>query len=166
MYYAWFDANTWGSGKLGAQPIAAYSSADRATIDRQVTQAKQAGIDGFALDWWGPGNPTDTNLQTLLAVAQAHGFHVTIVLDLNSPFIHNPSDTTGFLTYAARYFGNPAWFRYGGKPVVEFYGIRAYGTATWAAVNRDLGGCPLSGGSHARGDLDRRRGSIRVSERF
>jgi hypothetical protein len=134
MYYAWYDANTWDGGKLVDQPVAPYISADRATIDRQVSLAQQAGIDGFALDWLGPGNPTDTNLQALLAVAQARGFHVTIVLDLNSPFIHNPGDATNSLTYASRYFGSPAWFRYGGKPVVEFYGIRAYDTATWGAV--------------------------------
>ncbi|HVB96591.1 MAG TPA: hypothetical protein VNG11_02555, partial [Chloroflexota bacterium] len=113
MYYAWYDNNTWGSGKLSDQPAVPYVSADRSTIDRQVTEAQSAGIDGFELDWWGPGNPTDTNLQTLLSVAGQHGFKVTVDFDLNSPFIHNPGDVTNNLEYLKRYFSDPAWFQYG-----------------------------------------------------
>src|SRR5579884_3750904 len=134
MYYAWFDNNTWGSGKLSDQPVSPYVSADRGTIDRQVTQAQSAGIDGFELDWWGPGNPTDSNLQTLLSVAGAHGFKVTADFDLNSPFVHNAGDATNALNYLKRYFGDPSWFRFNGKPVVVFYGIRAYDLGTWAAI--------------------------------
>jgi len=134
MYYAWYDNNTWGSGKLSDQPAVPYVSADRSTIDRQVTEAQSAGIDGFELDWWGPGNPTDTNLQTLLSVAGQHGFKVTVDFDLNSPFIHNPGDVTNNLEYLKRYFSDPAWFQYGGKPVVVFYGIRAYDLGTWGAI--------------------------------
>lgn len=134
MYYAWYDNNTWGSGKLSDQPVTPYVSADRATIERQVTQAQSAGIDGFELDWWGPGNPTDTNLQTLLSVANEHGFKVTADVDMNSPFIHNPGDVTNELVYLQRYFGNPAWFHFQGKPVVVFYGNRKYDVATWGAI--------------------------------
>lgn len=134
MYYAWYDANTWGSGKLSDQPTAPYLSADRGTIERQVAEAQSAGIDGFELNWWGPGNPTDSNLQTLLAVAGAHGFQVTADFDLNSPFVHNPGDATNVLRYLTRYFADPAWFRINGKPVVVFYGIRAYDLGTWGAI--------------------------------
>jgi hypothetical protein len=134
MYYAWYDNNTWGSGKLSDQPAVPYVSADRGAIERQVTQAQSAGIDGFELDWWGPGNPTDTNLQTLLSVANAHGFKVTADFDLNSPFVHNPGDATNALNYLKRYFGDPAWFRFNGKPVVIFYGIRRFDLGTWGAI--------------------------------
>ena len=81
MYYAWFDDNSWGPSKTAFQPSQPYSSADRGTIERQVGQAQGAGIDGFELDWWGPGNPTDSNLQTLLSVAGEHGFDVTVDFD-------------------------------------------------------------------------------------
>src|SRR2546423_9555732 len=69
-YYAWFDQNTWASGKPSDLPAQPYMSSDRKTIERQVDQARAAGIDGFVLNWWGPDNPTDTNLQTLLDVAK------------------------------------------------------------------------------------------------
>ncbi|MGH2461535.1 MAG: endo-1,3-alpha-glucanase family glycosylhydrolase, partial [Chloroflexota bacterium] len=134
MYYAWYDNNTWGSGKLSDQPATPYVSADRGTIERQVTQAQSAGIDGFEPDWWGPGNPTDSNLQTLLSVAGAHGFKVTVDVDMNSPFIHNPGDVTNELNYLKRYFSDPSWFQFNGKPVVVFYGNRQYDVGSWGAI--------------------------------
>jgi hypothetical protein len=134
MYYAWFDSNSWGPSKTSFQPSQPYSSADRGTIERQVGQAQGAGIDAFELDWWGPGNQTDSNLQTLLSVASQHGFGVTVDFDLNSPFIHSTGDTINNLNYLKRYFGNPAWFQMGGKPVVVFFGIHAYDVATWGAI--------------------------------
>jgi hypothetical protein len=138
QYYAWFDANSWGPTKTPDQPQTPYSSADRGTIDRQVSQAQQAGIDAFELDWWGPGNPTDSNLQTLLSVANSRGFKVSLTLDLNSPFIHNSGDLVNSLRYATRYFGNNAWFHYNGKPFLAFYGNRNYDVGTWSWVRSQV----------------------------
>lgn len=138
-YYAWFDGNTWGSGQLTDQPAALYSSADRGAIERQVAQAQSAGIDGFTLDWWGPGNPTDSNLQALLSVAKAKGFKVTVDVDLNSPFLNSSGDVTHALSYLKRYFGDPAWFKYNRRPVVSFYGIRKYDVGTWASIRGAAG---------------------------
>ena len=133
-YYAWFDGNTWTSGKSVDMPAQNYSSADRATIERHVAQAQSAGIDAFVLNWWGPDNPTDSNLQTLLTVAKAKGFKVTVDVDLNSPFWGNPGDVTNAIKYLNRYLGDAAWFRHNGKPVVSFYGNRKYDVGTWGAI--------------------------------
>ncbi len=138
QYYAWFDSSSWGPGKTSDVPQPPYSSADRGTIDRQVSQAQAAGIDGFELDWWGPNNPTDSNLQTLLSVASTRNFKVTLVMDLNSPFIHNSGDLVNTLRYATRYFGNGAWFRHDGKPFIGFYGTRKYDVATWSWVRSQV----------------------------
>lgn len=134
MYYDWYDMKTWTSGTTSDQPVAPYVSADRATIERQVTEAQGAGIEGFEVNWWGPGNQTDTNLQTLLSVAGSHGFKVTIDFDLNSPFVHNAGDVTNDLLYAKRYFNDPSWFKYNGKPYFVFYGTRKYDVSTWGAI--------------------------------
>ena len=138
MYYAWYDGNSWGPGRMSDYPVSNYSSADRGTIERQVAQAQGAGIDGFELDWYGPGNPTDSNLQTLLSVANAHGFKVTVDFDLTSPFIHNPGDATNFLKYVTRYYSNPAWLHLNGKPVLVFYHTRAYDVGTWSAIRAQV----------------------------
>src|SRR5579883_957679 len=134
MYYAWYDQNTWGSGKLSDQPVSPYISADRSTIERQVTQAQSAGIDGFALNWWGPGNPTDTNLQTLLSVAAATNFKVTVDVDMNSPFWSGPDDVSAALGYLRRYYDQPAWLHVDGRPAISFYAIRKMDVATWGSI--------------------------------
>jgi hypothetical protein len=134
MYYDWYDMNTWTSGTTSDQPVTPYVSADRATIERQVTQAQGVGIDGFEVNWWGPGNQTDTNLQTLLAVARSHGFKVTADFDLNSPFVHSADDVANDLKYLQRYYSDPSWFRYNGKPYVVFYGTRKYDVSTWGTI--------------------------------
>jgi hypothetical protein len=138
MYYAWFDGNSWDPGHLSDLPQQTYSSADRGTIERHVQQAKGAGIDAFELNWWGPGNPTDTNLQTLLSVAKAHDFKVTVDFDLNSPFINGTGDIINTLNYLKRYFGEQSWLHYEGKPVVVFYGIRKHSVATWASIRNQV----------------------------
>ena len=138
MYYAWYDRNTWTSGKTADQPTTPYESADRATIERQVSQAKSVGIDGFELNWLGPNNPTDSNLKTLLAVAQSQGFKATADFDLNSPLGQSAGDVTNSLNYLKRYFADPAWFRFHGRPFVVFFGIRKYDVATWAAIRNQV----------------------------
>ena len=138
MYYAWYDMNTWTSGKTSDQPVAPYVSADRSTIERQVTQAQSLGINGFELNWWGPGNQTDTNLQTLLSVAGAHGFKVTVDFDLNSPSVHNAGDITNALKYLKHYFADPSWFRYNGKPYVVFFGTRKFDVNTWGTILHEV----------------------------
>ena len=137
MYYAWFDGNSWDPARLSALPAMPYNSDDRATIERHVRQAQSAGIDAFDLNWWGQGNRTDANLETLLLVAGGLGFQVTVDFDMNSPLVRNPGDVVNNLRYLTRYFGNGAWLRYDGKPVVVFYGIRKYDVGTWRAIRAD-----------------------------
>ena len=138
MYYAWYDDQTWTSGRTADLPTTLYRSADRATIERHVAQAKSVGIDGFELNWWGPGNQTDTNLQTLLSVAGQQGFRVTADFDLNAPVGNTPANVATTLAYLQRYYADPSWFRYGGKPMVVFYGIRKFDVGTWAAIRQQV----------------------------
>ncbi|HEX5417602.1 MAG TPA: endo-1,3-alpha-glucanase family glycosylhydrolase, partial [Chloroflexota bacterium] len=135
MYYDWYDAKSWNS-TLSDQPVAPYVSADRATIERQVTQAQSVGIDGFEVNWWGPNNQTDTNLQTLLSVARAHNFKVTVDFDLNSPFVTNNDQLTADIKYLSRYYADPAWFHYQGKPFIVFYGVSRQPVAAWATIRQ------------------------------
>ena len=138
MYYAWFDQNSWNPSQLSDMPATPYVSADRSAIERHVRQAQSAGVDVFALNWWGPNNPTDGNLQALLSVASQLGFKVTVDFDMNSPFVHNTDDVVNYLRHASQYFGNAAWFHYDGKPVVVFYGIRKYDVGTWAGIRNQV----------------------------
>lgn len=133
-YYAWFDQNSWDPARLSDMPVARYISADRPTMERQVREAKSAGIDVFSLNWYGPNNPTDSNLQTLLSVAAANNFTVSADMDMTSPLINNPGDVVNCLNYLKRYFSDGSWLRYSGKPVFFFYATRKYDVETWANI--------------------------------
>jgi len=137
MYYDWYDQNSWNN-TLSDQPVAPYVSADPATIQRQVAVAQGAGIDGFEVNWWGPGNQTDGNLQTLLTIARPLGFKATIDFDMNSPFVKSPDDLVTDLRYLTRYYSDSAWFHYGGKPMIVFYGITRFDVQTWATVRNQV----------------------------
>jgi hypothetical protein len=137
-YYAWYDWNSWTPGQLPDLPVEPYLSYERATIERHVKQAKSAGIDAFSLNWLGPANPTDVNLQTLLTVAKANSFAVTVDFDMNSPWVNNGGDVANHLNYLKRYMNDKAWLRYEGRPVVFFYGNRRFDIGTWAAIREQV----------------------------
>lgn len=130
FYYAWFDVNTWKPSIVPDMPAQPYVSADRGTISRHVAQARQAGIDAFVVSWLGTGNQTDWNLGTMLSVAQATDFRVTIDFETSSPFFHNQGDLINALRYVTNtYMGHPNWLRYQGKPVLFFWRLPAVYTA-------------------------------------
>lgn len=135
FYYAWYDQNTWTSGQVPDIPLEPYTSADREAMVRQIEQAQGAGIDAFVLNWWGTGNQTEKNLQTLLDVALEKGFRVAVDFDLNSPFLDGVSSYADNLRHLhAVHAAHPAYLRYQGRPVVFFYNVSRLPVATW----RDL----------------------------
>ena len=94
FYYAWFDEHTWSYDKVPDMPLTPYRSADRATIERHVAQALDAGIDAFVQSWYGPGtNQTEGNLSTLLEVAQEKGLRATVDFETTSPFMPDLEST-------------------------------------------------------------------------
>lgn len=140
FYYAWFDHNTWSSGQATDSPLEPYQSADRATIERQVSQAQSAGIDALVQSWYGPSeNPTETNFRTLLDVAQARGFRAAVDFEVTGPFFGDSGAVTGGLaTLLATHAQHPAYFRYQGKPVIFFWRQQRFSVEAWAAIRNQV----------------------------
>jgi uncharacterized protein YgiM (DUF1202 family) len=142
FYYAWFDQDTWSSGQSVDLPAQPYSSADRATIARQVSQAQSAGINAFIQSWYGPaeaGNQTETNFRTLLDVAGATGFKAAVDLEVTSPFLGNVAAVTNALTtLLATHAQHPAYLRYQGKPVIYFWRQQQFSVEQWAAIRSQV----------------------------
>jgi hypothetical protein len=142
FYYTWFDENTWTSTMVPDMPVTPYISRERATIERHVAQAQDAGIDAFVTSWYGPqdeSNQTETNFRTLLDVAQGRGFYVTVDFELTSPFYASQADVVAALRYLLdTHAQHPAFLRYGGKPVIFFWRQQSYDVATWAALRQQV----------------------------
>ncbi len=142
FYYTWFDENTWSPSQVPDMPTRPYRSRDRATIERHVVQAQASGIDAFVASWWGPqeeNNQTETNLSTLLDVAQAQGFYATVDFELTSPFYTGQADIVAALRHLLdTHVQHPAFLRYSGKPVIFFWRQQNYDIATWAALRQQV----------------------------
>jgi hypothetical protein len=142
FYYAWFDENTWSPSQVPDMPAQPYHSRDRTTIERHVAQAQANGIDAFVVSWWGPqeeNNQTETNLSTLLDVAQTQDFYATVDFELTSPFYAGQADIVAALRYLLdTHVQHPAFLRYSGKPVIFFWRQQNYDIATWIALPQQV----------------------------
>jgi hypothetical protein len=142
FYYTWFDENTWTPTMIPDMPATPYLSRERATIERHVAHAQDAGIDAFVTSWYGPqeeNNQTEKNLRTLLDVAQARGFYATVDFEVTSPFYASQADVVAALHYLLdTHAQHPAFLRYAGKPVIFFWRQQSYDVATWAALRQQV----------------------------
>jgi len=141
FYYNWYDEKSFGPKKTSDQPVTPYKSADRATIERQVDQAKQAGIDGFVVSWYGPrdaaDNQTEANLRTLLDVAQEKNFKVAVDFETGGPFFKNQSDVQNALaSLLSTHANHPAYLKVNGKPVIFFWQNSRYSVNAWSTMRQ------------------------------
>lgn len=107
-----------------------YSTQDPKVLGDQIVKAKNLGIAGFVVNWYGPRKPFEDQSYRLLQTAAAGGdFKVSIMYDEDTD---NPGSSTDAvlvdLQYAYdRYFGPNAipsrssYLRYNGRPVIFIF---------------------------------------------
>ncbi len=149
FYYNWYDEKSFGPRKTSDQPVTPYKSSDRATIERQVDDAKQAGIDGFVVSWYGPrdssDNQTELNLRTLLDVARQKNFKVAVDFETNGPFFKSRSDVQDALSsLLSTHANHPAYLKVNGKPVVFFWQNNRYSVNDWSTIRQAVDPLHLS----------------------
>jgi len=128
-----------------------YSSQDPTQIQRQVTDMISRGLDGLAVDWYGPGSYEDLSDKLLLTEVEQHpGFGMFIEIDHGAILWHSCypgcDGTTAainlFTTVAGEFFSSPAYVKTGGRPLVREFGMESYGI-DWNAVQAAVPGNPL-----------------------
>ncbi len=107
-----------------------YSSNDPAELQRQIAQAKNLGMSGFVVNWYGPGKAfEDGNYALLQSLAARNDFQTAIQYDENAD---SPGSTTDAvvddLRYAYEHYigpqagpGRNAYLRYQGRPVIFIF---------------------------------------------
>jgi len=107
-----------------------YSSQDRTVLERQMEEAKQLGIAGFVVNWYGRQHRFEDQSYSLMQrLAGENSFKVAIMYDEDES---SAGDTTGAvidnLQYAYdQYIGphavipNAAYLRYQGRPVIFIF---------------------------------------------
>jgi hypothetical protein len=146
-YQAWFG--------LDSHIKPPYISTDTTVISGHITAALAQGIDGFVVDWYGPGagvlNDPDRRFideATLKLVQQSEGrdFYVALTYD-EGTVSATETLTTAYTTrvisdllYARRYFTMPAYLHVLGHPalfVFPYETVDPY--IDWAQVRSQLG---------------------------
>ena len=149
-YYIWFNAGSWNRAKIDYPLLGRYSSDDRGVMERHVSWAKRAGIDGFIVSW--KSTPVlNRRLERLVEVADAEDFKLLVIyqgLDFHRHPL--PASRVGAdLDFFTRRFAADRAFDAFGKPLVIWSGTPSFARAEIARVTEPR-----------RGDL-----SILASER-
>ncbi len=147
FYYTWYTPSTWCSCRMSDLPTTQYNSSDDATMNRQVTEAANAGITGFISSWWGPGDVTDTNFAKLLAHSATlesqtrYHFASSIYVESNAPALNSTTNMVIALRYmVSHYSSDPHFFHWQGKPVLFFWDPLGGGRtlAQWASIRSQI----------------------------
>ncbi len=120
-YLPWYDVGLWSQGATSDTPAIPYNSDDDSTVQRHVSQGKQAGLDGFVVHWFQPGDRTDSNFQKVLNYGGGQGFYSTITFlrhILPGASFQAVVDSLNYVKNA--YGGNGATLKANGKLIVFF----------------------------------------------
>lgn len=153
-YYGWWrkpgvPGGHWRSGgnDPGGNPeytntpvLGEYDSREEEVINRHIAWAKEAGIDFFAVSWWGPNEATDITLKDYYLNARRSYdikfcIHYESLGRLGGPPVDlsDPARRQRFLSdfeyLAETYFNDPRYLRIKGRPVVIIYAVRDYRNA-------------------------------------
>ena len=164
LYYPWYGMDTWTDPVLSDVPEIPYNGFDPEAVARHVGWARDAGIDVLVSAWFGPGNPTDPNLQLLMESVDPAQMSVAVLFETDSPeFFPSLASQQVALEYALNVHAtHPAYFRYQGKPVIVFWRPRAIYIGSQRA-NRDDANA-VNAWRQLRDQVDPQRESIWIAE--
>ncbi len=118
--------------------LGAYDSADGRVISAHMAMAKEAGIDGFVVSWWGPGGFEDRRMRALLAAAERSGMSLSIYYESVRELSQNDI-VAEFTAVVQAYADHPAFLKDSGRPVLFVYCVpclQGRGPSFWLEVRR------------------------------
>ena len=102
-----------------------YSSQDTAVLAEQIEKAKNLGIAGFVVNWYGRRDPfEDESYRRLQEVASQHDFSAALMYDESEDQQHSTDDAIRDLQYAYQNYIGPmapthgAYLSYDGRPLI------------------------------------------------
>ncbi|HMC31866.1 MAG TPA: endo-1,3-alpha-glucanase family glycosylhydrolase [Candidatus Angelobacter sp.] len=102
-----------------------YSSQDPRVLAEQIEKAKNLGITGFVVNWYGRRDPfEDESYRRLQEVASQHDFSAALMYDESEDQQHSTDDAIRDLQYAYQNYIGPmapthgAYLSYDGRPLI------------------------------------------------
>ncbi len=150
FYYPWYGLASFSGrnrhfGKIDTEKhdiaamrhypaIGPFDSHDPQVVAYHMRLAREAGVDGFIVSWWGQGDFTDRAMPIILSEAAKAGREITVYLEVVKKPI-SPQSAAEDLVYIVRTYGDhPAFLKVEGRPVIFAYGrtIAQLGVFEWA----------------------------------
>jgi len=96
-----------------------YDSNNETLIKEHISMAKEAGIDGFIVSWWGIGSFEDNASLHIKNVCEENNFKFTFYYENTS----SVNQTINDLVYILNKYANSSdWYKIDDRPVVYIYG--------------------------------------------
>jgi hypothetical protein len=118
-----------------------YDSADPVRVRRQLAAARAAGLDGFAVSWWGREREDPRVLGTVFREAHAAGLVIAPYYETGELWPRGAAGVAADLrALLDRHGAEPAWLRIADAPVVFLYASHRLRAPAWDAVRARLAG--------------------------
>jgi hypothetical protein len=144
-YYIWFNVHSWKRAKIDYPLVGRYSSDDPTVMQKQIKEAKSAGINGFIVSWKDT-RTDDRRLRLLMAVARHEHFKLAMIYE-GLDFYRHPLPVTvvaaAFEMFKNDFASDPVFYRLGGKPLTIWSGTWDYSHADVARVTTAVRGSML-----------------------
>jgi len=120
FYYPWYgNRSHWPpNGSITDHPRYFYDSNNKSLIKEHIDMAKEAGIDGFIVSWWGINDFTDNASLHIRNVCEQNDFKFTFYYENTSSIDQTINDLEYILN---NYANSSAWFKIDGRPVIYIY---------------------------------------------
>ena len=116
-----------------------YDSRDPARIRAQLALAREAGLDGFAVSWWGRESEEALGLAALFRHAREAGLVLAPYYETGELWRRGALGVADdLISLLDRHGSEPAWLRVGGVPVVFLYASHRLRPRVWDAVRARL----------------------------
>jgi len=124
-----------------------YSSLDRVALAHQIDEAKNLGIRGFAVNWYGSGRTSGKDLEDrsyalLQSLAAEKDFRVALMYDESEDPVHSTDEAIRDLTYAWEHYvspqapGSSAYLTYHDRPMIFIF--QKGGHTDWKRVREAM----------------------------
>jgi len=119
-----------------------YDSQDEKLIEAHILLAKNAGIDGFIVSWWGINSFEDKSLEKIIKIAERYDFKISIYYESYRPW--NPlkmNEVVNELSYIiTKYSKSSIFLKVDEKPVIFIHAIESHERKPefWLQVRRSL----------------------------
>ncbi len=105
-----------------------YSSQDPVVLRQQIEKARNLGISGFVVNWYGPAKSFEDHAYSLLQqVASSDNFTSALMYDESEDSSHSTDEAIGDLDYAYEHYIGPnastknAYLTFEGRPVIFIF---------------------------------------------